>query len=172
VPLKIGRVVYEILMQFFPDIIKIDFTARMEDDLDKIAEGERKWTEILHEFYKDYKPLLEKAKGRGPEYNEIFNKILAADKMCPNCKIPMVVKKGRYGMFLGCPNFPECTYKDSIINEEVVSEDKKCPKCGIPLVVKKGKFGAFYGCPNYPECKHTERIKKNAHYSRNRFKKK
>ncbi len=172
VPLKIGRVVYEILMQFFPDIIKIDFTARMEDDLDKIAEGERKWTEILHEFYKDYKPLLEKAKGRGPEYNEIFNKILAADKMCPNCKIPMVVKKGRYGMFLGCPNFPECTCKDSIINEEVVSEDKKCPKCGIPLVVKKGKFGAFYGCPNYPECKHTERIKKNAHYSRNRFKKK
>ncbi len=172
VPLKIGRVVYEILMQFFPDIIKIDFTARMEDDLDKIAEGEMKWTEILHEFYKDYKPLLEKAKGRGPEYNEIFNKILAADKMCPNCKVPMVVKKGRYGMFLGCPNFPKCTYKDSIINEEVASEDKACPKCGIPLVVKKGKFGAFYGCPNYPECKHTERIKKNAHYSRNRFKKK
>ena len=170
-PLKMGRLVYEILMKFFPDIIRIDFTARMEDDLDKIAEGEKKWTEILNAFYREYEPLLQRAKSKGTEYNKIFNKILAAGRTCPHCKIPLIVRNGRFGMFLGCPNFPACKYKDTILNEEVSVEDKVCPDCNVPLTVRKGKFGTFLGCPNYPRCKYTERVKKNANNPRYRFKK-
>jgi len=96
IPLKIGRVVYEILMHFFPEIIKTGFTAKMEDDLDRIATGDRKWTDVLQKFYDDYKPLLLKAEKDVSEVNEIFNRILVGNRTCPNCKIPLTVKKGRY----------------------------------------------------------------------------
>lgn len=170
IPLKIGRVVYEILMQFFPDIIKTDFTARMEDDLDRIADGDRKWTDVLKEFYENYKPLLAKAESEADKSDKIFDEVLAGEKTCPNCKVPLTVKKGRYGMFLGCPNFPQCTYKETIVDEKIVG-DRTCPNCKVPLTVRNGRYGTFLACPNFPECKHTERIKKNVNYSRRRFKK-
>ncbi len=171
IPLKIGRVVYEILMQFFTDIIKTDFTARMEDNLDRIANGERKWTDVLKEFYDAYKPLLVKAENEPDKFSKIFDRVLAEDKTCPNCKIPLTVKKGRYGLFLGCPNFPACRYRENIFNDEYNIGDKICPHCKVPLVVKRGRYGTFLACPNYPGCKYTERLKKNANYSRRRFKK-
>ncbi len=170
IPLKTGRVVHEILMQFFQDIIKVDFTAGMEDDLDRIAEGDRKWTNVLKEFYDNYKPLLAKAENNKDKSSMIFDKVFAGEKECPNCKVPLTVKKGRYGMFLGCPNFPECTYKEPIVDETIVG-DRTCPNCKVPLTVKKGKYGTFLACPNFPECKYTERVKKNANYPRRRFKK-
>jgi len=171
IPLKIGRVVYEILMHFFPEIIKTGFTAKMEDDLDRIATGDRKWTDVLQKFYDDYKPLLLKAEKDVSEVNEIFNRILVGNRTCPNCKIPLTVKKGRYGLFLGCPNFPQCKYRENILNAEQTSEDRICPHCKVPLVVKRGRYGTFLACPNYPRCKYTERIKKNVGYSRRRPKK-
>lgn len=170
IPLKIGRVVHEILMNFFQDIIKIDFTARMEDDLDRIADGEIKWTAVLKEFYDSYKPLLSKMEKEADKSSKIFDEVLAGEKTCPKCGVPLTVKKGRFGMFLGCPNFPGCTYKENIVDEKIVG-DRTCPDCKVPLTMKKGKFGTFLACPNYPKCKHTEKIRKNANYPRRRFKK-
>ena len=170
IPLKMGRVVYEILMQFFQNIIKTDFTARMEDELDRIADGDMKWTDVLQEFYDSYKPLLTKAEKETDKSNRIFDEVLAGEKTCPNCKVPLRVKKGRFGMFLGCPNFPKCTYKESIVDEKIVG-DKTCPECKVPLTVRKGRYGTFLACPNYPKCKYTEKIRKNVNYSRRRFKK-
>ncbi|HOL21429.1 MAG TPA: type I DNA topoisomerase [bacterium] len=116
IPLKIGRAVCEILEKFFPEIIKIDFSAEMEEDLDKIAEGEKKWTEILQEFYGRYKIMLERAKGKIAEHNEIFNRVVAEGRVCPRCKVPLIVKQGRYGIFLGCSNYPRCTFTERIGN--------------------------------------------------------
>ncbi|MCM8829994.1 MAG: type I DNA topoisomerase [Candidatus Omnitrophica bacterium] len=116
VPLKIGRAVCEVIERFFPEIIKVDFTAEMEENLDKIAEGEKQWTEILQEFYNRYKVMLEKANEMSSEHNEIFNRVLAQDRVCPRCKVPLIVKKGRYGIFLGCSNFPQCRFTERIVN--------------------------------------------------------
>lgn len=116
VPEKIGRAVCEILERFFPDIIKIDFTAEMEEKLDRIAEGEKQWKEILREFYEKYKVMLENANKRTAEYTEIFTKVLVGEKRCPECNASMVVKKGRYGIFLGCSNFPKCRVTERIGN--------------------------------------------------------
>ncbi|MDD3725859.1 MAG: type I DNA topoisomerase, partial [Candidatus Ratteibacteria bacterium] len=108
VPEKIGRAVCEILERFFPEIIKIDFTAEMEEKLDKIAEGEKHWKEILREFYDKYKIMLDNAKERTSEYSEIFTRVMVGEIICPECGSPMIIKKGRYGIFLGCSNFPKC----------------------------------------------------------------
>ncbi|MCX8082139.1 MAG: type I DNA topoisomerase [bacterium] len=116
VPLKIGKAVCEILERFFPEIIKIDFTAEMEESLDKIAEGDKQWTDILQEFYSKYKVMLENAKEKVSEYNEIFNRVLAENRVCPKCKASLVVKNGRYGVFLGCSNFPRCTFTERIVD--------------------------------------------------------
>lgn len=105
VPEKIGRAVCDILEKFFPEIIRIDFTAEMEEKLDRIAEGEKKWTEILQEFYDRYKVMLEDAKEK-----------VAEGRICPKCQSPLILKNGPYGNFLGCSKFPECKFTERIIN--------------------------------------------------------
>ncbi|MCM8818642.1 MAG: type I DNA topoisomerase [Candidatus Omnitrophica bacterium] len=112
VPLKMGRIVYEILRKFFPEIIKIDFTAKMEEDLDKIAIGEKDWIEVLKTFYNNFKPSLDRA-------NELINKdvlneIVLEDKKCPKCGGKLTIRKGKYGIFIGCINYPNCKYTEGI----------------------------------------------------------
>ncbi|NLZ25684.1 MAG: type I DNA topoisomerase [Clostridiales bacterium] len=142
-PTKIGETVCEYMEEFFPDIMNLTFTARMEGALDKIAEGGMKWQEILQGYY----PVLEKrvTYARKSKYNFPVEE---SDVICEKCGAKMVYKEGKYGRFLACPNFPECRNVKSIV--EPVG---KCPKCGGDVVKKYTKSKkVFYGCSNYPAC--------------------
>jgi len=113
IPLKIGRIVHQVLMKFFSDIIKIDFTAKMEEDLDKIARGEKNYIEVLNKFYSSYKKLLDNAYKKIKE-SDIINEIVGKNRKCPYHNKILVVKQGKYGIFLACPEFPECKYTERV----------------------------------------------------------
>ncbi len=114
VPLRMGRVVTELLEKFFPDIISIDFTAKMEESLDKIANGEKSWVETLREFYTYFKPMLDRANEEISKDKAIINSFFGVDKRCPNCGGNLVLRKGKFGIFLGCSNYPSCNYTEPV----------------------------------------------------------
>ncbi|MCK9265574.1 type I DNA topoisomerase [bacterium] len=114
IPLKIGILVSDILTQYFSDIINTKFTAQMEDNLDKIVEGDVQWTELISKFYSEFKPMLTKAEELVSENIKKLEEKLVGDKVCPTCNVPLVVKRGKFGMFLGCPSFPNCKYTERI----------------------------------------------------------
>jgi len=147
IPQEIGFIVNDLLVKNFPQIIDIDFTAKMENQLDDIADGKIKWTPVIAEFYNPFIQNLEK------KYEEI-EKIKIPDKVsgekCEKCGKPMLIKQGRFGEFLACSGFPECKNTKSL-NEDI---GILCPKCGNKIVVRKTKKGrTFYGCKGYPSCK-------------------
>lgn len=113
-PLKMGRIVYEILKRFFPEIIEIDFTAKMEEDLDKIANGEKNWVDVLKVFYDNFKPSLDRATEK--LNREILNEIIIEDRKCPKCGGKLTIRKGKYSLFIGCLNYPDCKYTEEIEN--------------------------------------------------------
>jgi DNA topoisomerase I len=151
----VGKVVIErVLVPHFPNIVDFEFTARMEEELDEIAEGKLRWTQVLDEFYGPFERQLEKSD------HEIERSEVTADPIgetCPKCgKGELVKKLGRAGSFISCNRYPECDYSRDLDGEErPVDEvsDEKCPECGSPMVVKRSRFGPFLGCSRYPECK-------------------
>jgi len=147
-PTEIGLVVNNLLVEHFPKIIDIKFTAEMEEDLDKIAQGEKKWVSVIKEFYTPFEKNLEK------KYKEVSKKEIAeekTEKKCPECSAPLLIKLGRYGKFYACSNFPKCKYTKSLEKNDLKI---KCPKCKTGKIVqkrtRKGKI--FYGCNRYPKC--------------------
>jgi DNA topoisomerase-1 len=156
-PKEIGLLVNDILIKHFPQIVDIKFTAKMEEDLDLIAQAKKDWREVLSSFYRPFeKNLLQKEK-------ELSKKDLIEEKTkrnCPKCGKPLVIKLGRFGKFYSCSDFPKCKYteplEDKIIKETFPLE--KCEKCGAPLKTKIGRFGKFLACSRYPECKFTKPI--------------
>ncbi len=164
-PTELGKAVDKMLRENLPDIINVQFTAHMEKDLDKIAQGAEKRDVVLLEFYDKFKKDLEKFGGK-----KIKKEVL--DIKCPKCGAPLVVRFGKAGDFAGCSKFPECDFtsnferdesgKVKLIKQEKPQESEiKCPQCGRNLVQKIGKFGPFLACPGYPECKyiHQEALK-------------
>lgn len=144
-PTKIGEMVNKILVDHFPQIVDIQFTAKMESELDDIANGEKEWREVIKEFYFPFAKNLE-AKYKEVEKMKVEEK---TDEVCELCGKPMIIRFGRFGRFISCSGFPECKNTKSIITEVGV----KCPKCGYQLVEKKSRRGkVFYGCGNYPNC--------------------
>ncbi len=145
-PTEVGITVTDKLQEFFSSIINVNYTANMETELDEIAENKLVWYEVLDKFYKDFEPLLnvafkEMEKESPKETGEI----------CPNCGNPLVIRKGRYGEFTACSNYPECKYIKK--EEKKIIEICKCPKCGGMIIEKKTRKGKiFYGCNNYPKC--------------------
>lgn len=135
------------MVEFFPEIINIEFTAKMEEDLDKIEEGQINWVKIIDDFYKEFEKHLKHA-------DEVMEKIEIKDEPagedCENCGSPMVYKLGRYGKFMACSNFPECRNTKAIMKPIGV----KCPNCETgEIVERKSKTKRiFYGCNTYPEC--------------------
>ena len=146
-PTDIGIETTDKLQEFFSNIINVEYTAEMESDLDKVAEGKEESIKVLKDFYKIFEPLVQEAfhgmEKKAPE---------ETGEKCPNCGNPLVVRKGRYGEFVACSNYPECKYIKK--EEKEIKVVAKCPKCGGDIVERKTKRGkVFYGCSNYPKCK-------------------
>ena len=164
-PALVAYTVTDLLVEHFPDIVDLAFTAKMEEDLDKIAEGKTDWVPVLSDFYVPFhKNLLDKDKNvkkTKPEDKE-------TDFVCEKCNKPMVIRSGRFGEFLACTGYPECKNTKQLTQKEngevVVAEpetiDEPCPTCGAPMMVKRCRFGPFISCSKYPECKTIKKIEK------------
>ncbi len=149
-PTKTGYLVNDLLVEHFPDLINVDFTAKMERQLDEIAGGERGWVSLLQEFYPPFEKTLKKAEAAIPEMKQ--EEPVGRD--CPKCGAPLIIKWGRYGKFIGCSNFPECRHTEPWLEKIGVH----CPECeGGEIVVRRTRKRnrLFYGCSNYPECEFT-----------------
>ena len=145
-PTELGIAVNDLLVQYFPDVINVKFTAAMEDELDDIANKEREWPDVVQDFYTPFNKDLQKA-------TEQAEKVKLPDEQtgddCPKCGKPLVIKTGRFGKFIACSGYPECKYTQSF----QVKVGVKCPLCGGELVQRVSKKKrTFYGCSNYPEC--------------------
>jgi len=144
-PTELGNVVSDLLSQYFPDIVNVQFTARMEEELDKVARESRDWVSVVQDFYAPFEKSLRNA-------SLLMDKVKLADELtgesCPQCGKPIVIKTGRYGKFLACSGYPECRYTKSFQIKIGVS----CPQCGSELVERLSKKRIFYGCSNYPHC--------------------
>lgn len=145
-PTELGKLVTNILKEYFKDIVDIEFTAELEENLDMIEEGKADWVEIVRKFYLPLEKELETARST---MQQVKVEDEETDVVCENCGRKMVIKKGRYGKFLACPGYPECKNTKPYFNYL----DVLCPKCGKKLVEKKSKKGKkYYTCENYPEC--------------------
>jgi len=162
-PTDVGEVVTALLVEHFPRVVDISFTARMEDDLDDIAQGKKDWVQVVRDFWEPFQKRLKR------KFEEIkreqVTELEKTDEVCPECGKPLVVKLGKYGKFLSCTGFPECKYARPIPDAngdgvpEAIDESQlegRCPECGGELVLKEGKFGKFIACSNYPKCKFTK----------------
>ena len=146
VPTEIGIQTTDKLQEFFKDIINVEYTKNMEDDLDKIADGDLIWNVLLDKFYNDFEPKVKVA-----FHDMEKNAPIETGELCPNCNSPLVIKQSKYGKFVACSNYPACKYIKS--EKKEVKEIMSCPKCDGKIVEKKTKRGKiFYGCSNYPKC--------------------
>ena len=169
IPEDVGFTVTDFLTEHFPDIVDLGFTARMEEDLDKVANGEAEWAPIVRAFYTPFDALV-KEKTLTVNKSDVTEE--ATDKTCPNCGRPVVIKLGRYGRFYSCTGFVKgkkgqpmppggCDYAAPLEGQEEhgpeIVEGEICPECRKPLAKKRGRFGPFIGCTGYPDCKYIKK---------------
>ncbi|MCC7201281.1 MAG: type I DNA topoisomerase [Nitrospirae bacterium] len=162
-PTDLGVLVNDMLVEHFPELIDVMFTAKMEDELDEIEEGHYEWRQAVGDFYRPFDQHLEKAR---KEMRNVKVEETPTDIKCEKCGNVMVIKWGKLGHFLACSGYPECkntmNFKKGddgtieAMKEETTGEN--CPQCGSPMVIKSGRFGRFFACSNYPECKTTRPI--------------
>lgn len=153
-PTESGILTSDKLTQFFNDIINVEYTAQMEKELDNIAEGDDDYFDAIDHFIKKFQPLLDEANDK----MEVIAPKKTGEK-CPECGHDLVERKGKYGTFIACENYPECKYiKKEKVELEYTGEN--CPNCGSPMVYKTGRYGKFEACSNYPSCKYIKNSKK------------
>jgi DNA topoisomerase I len=147
VPTWLGATVNEVMNKHFPNIVDTGFTAGMERELDDVEEGRLSWTEFLRNFYGDFKETMKKAE---TEMNRVQKPLEEMEETCPDCGRNLVIRTGRFGRFISCSGFPECSYRRSVVNKTGAF----CPLCHGDLVERKTrqKQRVFYGCSNYPTC--------------------
>lgn len=168
-PTELGFIVNDLLVENFPDIVDVEFTARMEENLDRVESSEVESAKILSQFYGSFKEDLETA---SKDMLSVKGVGLPTGLNCPDCGNPLHIKVGKNGHFLACSGYPDCNYSRDYIRdergnvqpvesniEEVV--DKVCDKCGSPMVVKRGRYGEFLACSAYPDCKNTQSLNSN-----------
>ncbi len=157
-PTEIGVLVNDLLVEHFPEIVDIKFTSRIEEEFDEVAEGKLQWTDVCREFYEPFKKELAEKEATVEKQVEI------SDTPCPHCGKPMIIKFGRMGKFLACPEpgvkvtlpMPEEAAQIAALTEK--TKDERCPICGKPMKVTRGRFGFFLGCTDYPKCKGIAKI--------------
>ncbi len=162
-PTDISLVVNDVLTQHFANIVDYNFTAELENDLDKIAQGKINWLPVIEDFYQPFADNLKK-KDKELSKEDLLPKE-TSDKKCPDCGSALFIKLGRYGKFLACENYPQCKYTEKISQNKSKESDeeleklktkyqgKKCDKCQSEMILKRGRFGLFLGCSAYPKCK-------------------
>jgi DNA topoisomerase-1 len=161
-PTDVGRVVSKFLTEHFTQYVDYDFTARLEDELDAVARGEKDWVPLMQDFWKPFKTLVDD-KEASVSRSDVTTE--ATDEECPKCSKPLNIRLGRRGRFIGCSGYPECDYTRNVDDErgngepEVV-EGRKCPDCESDLIIRSGRYGKFIGCSNYPNCKYIEPLEK------------
>ena len=157
---ELGETVNKLLEKHFEDVINVKFTAQMEEELDKIAEGDLTYKKVLDDFYKPFNSDLEELNTKTKEIKESL--IEHTDIVCDKCGGAMLIKWGRNGRFLSCSKYPKCKNAQPLPGEQVehdeLAEGKFCGKCGAQMVVKSSQYGKFLGCSNYPECKNIQPI--------------
>jgi len=162
-PTDLGIVVTDLLVENFPKILDVSFTASLEERLDRIEEGKNDRIEILNDFYAEFSKELQAASGR---MKSLKGQGIPTDMTCEKCGSPMAIKWGRNGRFIACTNYPDCRNTMNLpeanghgeAGEEAVAPELTCEKCGKPMVMKQGRFGKFMACTGYPECKTTLKI--------------
>lgn len=148
IPTETGVLVNDLLVQHFPDIVDVGFTAKMESDLDQVASGSREWVDVIRSFYENFEPSVKKAQESMP----VTKTVEKIGRSCPQCGHDLIIRWGRYGKFISCSNFPECRYTEPWLEKVGVS----CPECGGDLIERKTRKGrVFYGCSQYPNCQFT-----------------
>ncbi len=172
-PSELGMLITDLLVENFPKILDVGFTANLEEQLDKIEEGELNWVASLSAFYQSFEQELERAAKEMRNVKEEREEI--TDEKCEKCGSPMKIKYGRFGKFLACSGFPKCKNTKQLDDApsssapEAASEDappetppieETCPNCGKPMLLKRGRFGTFLACSGYPDCKTTQKIAK------------
>ncbi len=156
-PTDLGIEVTDKLKPFFPEIMDVEFTAQMEDSLDKVEYGEQKWVELVRAFYTPFIADLARAR----EQMEDHKGGVLTEEACPDCGNPLLERWGRFGKFMACSKYPECRYTRNIGGSERAEDqptDEVCPSCSRPMVIKHGRFGKFIACSGYPECKTTKPV--------------
>jgi DNA topoisomerase-1 len=155
-PTELGRLVSDLLVEHFPDVMDVEFTAAMENLLDQVEEGKKPWVGVLHDFYEPFEKHLQAASQHMPS---VKNMVEPTTEQCEKCGKPMVIRLGRYGKFLACSGYPECKSTRPLKSEETGSNQvgaltsEVCEQCGSPMVVRKGRYGEFLACSAYPTCK-------------------
>ena len=164
-PTDVGRIVSKFLTQHFTQYVDYDFTARLEDDLDAVARGEKEWVPLMRAFWTPFKELVD-TKEENVKRSDVTQE--AMDEACPKCGKALSIRLGRRGRFIGCVTYPECDYTRNLEDEpgsvstpEVV-EGRVCPQCESPLIIRSGRYGKFIGCSAYPKCKFIEPLEKPA----------
>ncbi len=162
-PTELGCLVSELLVENFPDILDVQFTAQMEEELDKVEEGQLSWVQALEDFYEPFQKNLENAREK---MQDLKGQGVPTDLKCEKCGASLVIRLGRHGQFLACANYPKCRNTKEfrrneegeieIIENEALTE--KCEKCGAEMVIKNGRYGKFLACSRYPRCKNTKKI--------------
>jgi DNA topoisomerase-1 len=164
-PTEIGEIVVELLVESFQEIFDYEYTARMENHLDRIESGRERWNEAMRDFYSRFSKRLDAAQ---KHMRDVKTEEIPTDEICEKCGSRMVIKWGKFGRFLACSAYPNCKNTREIprVNgenpPELPEEEISCEKCGRPMVLKRGRFGEFMACSGYPECKNTKKIVKSA----------
>ncbi len=158
-PTDLGETVSKVMVSRFPDIFNVEFTSQMENELDKIEEGDLGWQRVLEDFYGPFRKALE-----GIDVEAMIREAHDVSDLekepCSECGGKLTVKSGRFGPFVACTNYPECRYTRPLKRDKVPDRptDETCRECGAPMVIKTGRYGEFLACTRYPECKHTRPI--------------
>ena len=161
-PTVLGTTVCDLLTNHFSDIMDTNFTAKMEEELDEVARGEREWVPMLEDFYRPFQQKLEAATEAMPRVKVEE----ATDEVCDKCGRPMVIKIGRFGKFMACSDYPTCKNTKQVPSEDGAQgpqqdevTDEVCDKCGNAMVIKSGRYGKFMACSDYPTCKNSKPLK-------------
>lgn len=165
-PTDVGRIVNKFLTEHFTKYVDYSFTANLEDELDAVSRGEKEWVPLMNAFWQPFHDLIAD-KDTSVQRKDVTQETL--DESCPECQSPLSIRLGRNGRFIGCTNYPACSYtrnlsddNESGSSEPEVVEGRHCPKCQSSLVIKTGRYGKFLGCSGYPNCKHIEPLEKPA----------
>ncbi len=157
VPTELGETVVELLVRNFAQIMNVDFTAHMEEELDRVEEGRDGWVDVVREFYDPFKRSLDEAEKRVKELKATVQ--VKTEETCEECDAPMVRKFGRNGSFLACSRYPECRFTKPLREEEKPQPTAHvCPSCGGPMMLRTGRYGRFLACSKYPQCKTTRPV--------------